>query len=454
MIDTRFEFPDATGPRGPRYWLNPAVLLSVRKKFRRDRTTEWRRRWEEQWPVAPDRSVDYSVLVDRPLASGFSFLILGDTGEGDKSQFGLLPLIRALAPDFIIINGDLAYPAGRAEDFYEGFFAPYRDLGVPIWAVPGNHEYYSRHSGREFYELFCTENERARWVENGLHLVPQPGTFWELGAEECPLVVLGVDTGMSGFLDPGRYMMGLLKTEGDPAQLAWLRDRLELAEARGKKVLLLFHIPSLVNLEKSTKTKLDGLYALIGRFSATISAVVTAHEHSFQYYTPEEFSRFIAADGPNAPHYFISGSGGAFLSAVDYDRAEKPDQFQAAYVFPDMTQWQKYSGPVRKMLSFTGLANSGLARGLSSLTTALADVDATRYQSLLQVTVRPDSSGSMTSEMTAFFQTSLEDLYYDQPETRVSVRDGRPAPTSKGLERIALRDHRRADSGLRVRLAP
>ena len=69
--------------------------------------------------------------------------ILGDTGEGDTSQYALLPLLHAANPDLIIINGDVAYPAGELDDFVEGFFRPYTGFGIPIWATAGNHEYYS-----------------------------------------------------------------------------------------------------------------------------------------------------------------------------------------------------------------------------------------------------------------------------------------------------------------------
>jgi len=103
---------------------------------------------------SPDRSAPFSTLVGSPLPASFRFLILGDTGEGDYSQYGTLPMIRAMRPSFVLINGDVAYPAGRNEDFERGFFTPYRGLNVPIWATPGNHEYYSTLKGAEFFGLF------------------------------------------------------------------------------------------------------------------------------------------------------------------------------------------------------------------------------------------------------------------------------------------------------------
>ncbi len=139
-----FVWPRFGSVRGPGFWVDPRNWVASRKKLRRDHTVEWRRRYEAEYPSAPARSVPFEKLTNRDAGTGFSFIILGDTGEGDRSQYGLLPLIRTLAPDFLIINGDLAYPAGREQDFIEGFFAPYQNLQVPVWATPGNHEVPTR----------------------------------------------------------------------------------------------------------------------------------------------------------------------------------------------------------------------------------------------------------------------------------------------------------------------
>jgi hypothetical protein len=160
-------YPSFGVGRGPGFWLDPRNLLASRRIGRRDESVLWRRRQEWETPAPGDRSTDLRALLypgrppEEQALRSFSFIILGDTGEGDKSQYATLPLIRALDPDFLIINGDLAYPAGRVEDFIQGFFEPYQGLQRPIWAVPGNHEYYSPNSGREFHEIFCTRKYEA-----------------------------------------------------------------------------------------------------------------------------------------------------------------------------------------------------------------------------------------------------------------------------------------------------
>jgi len=454
-MPVEFIWPSLHGVRGPGFWLNPVHWLASRKKFRRDHTVEWRQRYENESPTTPDRVGDFRNLIASPdLGRGFSFLILGDTGEGDRSQYGLLPLIRGLDPDFIIINGDLAYPAGSEEDFYEGFFQPYQNLRVPIWAVPGNHEYYSPHNGREFFDLFCTTKHSRLWQDNGLRFVRQPGTYWELSSPACPLVVLAVDSGMTASLDPDRKLFGLLKSDGDSAQLAWLERRLAVAQASEKKVLVLFHIPALVNLEKAGQPKLDRLHGIFARFSQTIAGIVTAHEHSFQHYSPAEFARFLSGGTTPGPHYFVSGSGGAFLSPVEFEPAGSKGQYSASHLFPNKQQWKGYARLTKKAASVVGLARSGLARFVSSLSGALFDQDLARYQSLLRVQVAPDAAGLLTATMTPYFQESLEALYFDQPDATVVVRDGQPRPSPAAMNRLTRRQLDDPSSEIRFPLAP
>jgi hypothetical protein len=435
----RLIYPDKFGgARGPGFWANPANWLAARKKFRRDYSVDWRRRYEQETPSDPARSTDYRALTGRgDLSQSFSFLILGDTGEGDRSQYGLLPLIRGLNPDFMIINGDVAYPAGRVEDFREGFFEPYQNLGIPVWAVPGNHEYYSRQNGREFFEIFCTDNQKSLWQQYGLRFVRQPGTYWELSSPECPLVVLGLDTGMTGTLDPNRSWLGLVKSDGDSAQHAWLEWRLSVAQAQGKKALVLFHIPSLVNAGKAGGPKLTVLHGLFSRYSQTISAIVTAHEHSFQAYSPQTFASFVGGMQPG-PLYFVSGGGGAFLSPVDFD--VNAGTYPVDAVFPDRAQWQQHSSLGSRLASKpkrVDVLDSVFGKVIGSFDVALRDNDAADYHSLTQVNVHVGGPNFVVAEMVPYLLTQVEKLYVNPPTEQVLVRAGEPRPAVAQMQAFA-----------------
>ena len=171
-----FIFPPISRSRGVGFWLKPQNLFAARRDvFRRDHSNEWRHTFDQKLAIFDGglhytRSVPFTKVVKspkRPNPMKIRIALLADTGDGDRSQFGLLPMLRYTEPDLMILNGDIAYPAGRMEDYLAGFFRPYNDLGIPIWAVPGNHEYYSRNRGQEFFDIFCSWKREGLWTSHG-----------------------------------------------------------------------------------------------------------------------------------------------------------------------------------------------------------------------------------------------------------------------------------------------
>src|SRR5205823_3018870 len=83
-------------------------------------------------------------VVRRGDGDDVSFLVLGDTGEGDASQYAVVPSLVSQADgiDFAFICSDLIYPTGDMGDFRERFYRPYRQLEAPIFGIPGNHDWY------------------------------------------------------------------------------------------------------------------------------------------------------------------------------------------------------------------------------------------------------------------------------------------------------------------------
>lgn len=433
--------------RGARYWLRPDNLLAGRRRFRSDHSNEWRYEYLRVSSVPPPppgenpdpaaRSRSFSWLIGKPAANGFRCVILGDSGEGDASQYALLPVIRALAPDFLIINGDVAYPAGEDQDFSEGFFAPYRGLGVPIWAVPGNHDYYSANRGREFHEIFCTELRRAQWEEAGLRLKPQPGTYWELKEPggNPGLVILGVDSGHSGDLDGkrGGGLFGLgTKQPPDQPQHDWLEWRLRLASEAGASVLLLYHIPTLVREAHVKDSHLEWLHRLIAQYPC-IRLVVTAHEHNYQRYDAAVFGGYLArqfgAAAAAPPPYLVAGSSGATISATDFGAGKKTG-WGAAVRYPTEADWKQWAPAGLKLVAKLGLDKSLFKRvvvGLETLFTGLAeesDADRPERETLLLLEYDPVQG----ARVRACFLDDLMKLYAHLPDdTPVHVQSGSPA---------------------------
>src|SRR5919109_2415120 len=77
-------------------------------------------------------------VVQRATGDVTSFLVVGDPGEGDDSQYAVVPglLSQAEGIDFAVICSDLIYPTGDIGDYGARFYQPYRNLHTPIFGVP------------------------------------------------------------------------------------------------------------------------------------------------------------------------------------------------------------------------------------------------------------------------------------------------------------------------------
>jgi hypothetical protein len=209
----------------PFSWLSPLPLW----RSRNDRLARWfgdptddrRRAWMETLGVS-----DSDLVVDHSGPERISFLVLGDTGEGDASQLAVVPplLSQQDGTAFMVICGDVIYPAGGIRDYEEKFFRPYAGYSRPIYGVPGNHDWYDDATG--FMLWFCgaaqaPKRARARmlskaWMRDLLwrraptadaeavarmrpmrespgRRAPQPGPYFAIDAG--PLRLVGIDTG-------------------------------------------------------------------------------------------------------------------------------------------------------------------------------------------------------------------------------------------------------------------
>lgn len=403
-------FPAPARDRGPGFWLNPANLIASRRKLRADHSNEWRYAFEAEHPPSVARSTPFEDLLAGRDAAAFSFAILGDTGEGDRSQYALVPLLRALAPDFLLINGDVAYPAGEFDDFLAGLFRPYNGLNVPIWATAGNHEYYSKGNGRVFYDLFCSRKHAATWTEHGLRHVPMPGMYWELRdpARRTPLVVIGLDSGTKGNLD------GRDGKRPDVRQHEWLDWRLRLADERGDKVMVLFHIPGLVSGAHEAKVYIGEVHRILARHRS-VRAVVCGHIHNHQVYDPATFADYtVRAHGalPPAhtpPHYVVSGNGGATLDGTTFGNGGYP----CAAVYPSSQQWRDHAGAVTRAMNrgFRGWVLTRLAGKIA----AVLDVDPPNLVSFLHVTVQAGGQVDVAHVFVDDLPTLFDPALGDQP---------------------------------------
>src|SRR6185503_3958002 len=95
-------------------------------------------------------------------ARPYTFLVVGDSGDGSVDQLAVRDRMRATAADMIIHTGDMIYDNGATADFDPKFFTPYQDLirRLVFWPCLGNHD-WSTASGQPWRDAFVTPANNA-----------------------------------------------------------------------------------------------------------------------------------------------------------------------------------------------------------------------------------------------------------------------------------------------------
>jgi hypothetical protein len=305
----------------PFSWLHPRTLWQARRNdlishFLADPCDDERRRW-----VAAQRAPE-DFVIDRTDLDPARFLVVGDTGEGDASQWALVPPLLEMGKDthFMVISSDVVYPAGDVNEYLGKFYLPYKDYAAPIYALPGNHDWYDGLSG--FMVHFCgaTPAERSPgknrllrrlWrkaekadpctLEECRKLRPelapperQPGPYFAI--DTAPLRIIGIDAGIGGRVD---------RDQGE-----WLR---RVSKSSRKPKILLTGKPIYVDNEYRYG---DGA---IEDGAVGVDDIVRAPEHNFVAAIGGDihnYQRYPVEVGDRKIQYIVSGGGGAYMSAT------------------------------------------------------------------------------------------------------------------------------------------
>lgn len=314
------------GPRPKFSWLRPSVLWSARNdplvRLFGDPTDDQRRRWIA---AQLERGVSGDFTVDRSdLGDTFSCLIAGDTGEGTHPQFAVVPglLEAGKGTSFLVVMSDVIYPIGNNNEYVDKFFRPYSKYPAPIYAIPGNHDWYDGLGGfmRHLCDVDPPENRSLpgrgfkAWMRDKLWRHPSvlapdtlercrafrpapeqqstlPGPYWVIDTESVRFV--GIDTGIIGNLD------------GDQGD--WLRK----VSAGPKPKILLTGKPLYVNNLREPGKIADRDFTVddIVRDPANnYVAAIGGDIHNYQRYPVQIGDRTI--------QYVVSGGGGAFMHAT------------------------------------------------------------------------------------------------------------------------------------------
>jgi len=272
----------------------------------------------------------------------FSFLVIGDPGEGDPSQYSLASsyLKLGLKDDvkFLVISSDVIYPAGAIEDYEANFYLPFQGFAKPIYAIPGNHDWYDALEGfnANFLEpkaaraaiearveadlgltstntrridKFMTEAGRLRRLY-GIDVGKQRAPYFELQTDDFAL--LAIDT-------------GILRTV-DERQRSWIEQA--LGRSRGKFTMAIVGHPRFAagrdmpqmgeghDVSESAES-FAALYRLLEDHNVRIA--MAGDTHDFEYYAAPTNRDGVA----RVMHHFVNGGGGAYLSigtALDFPK--------------------------------------------------------------------------------------------------------------------------------------
>jgi uncharacterized membrane protein HdeD (DUF308 family) len=341
------------------YFFNSETWASgVWHRWAAARTDTWRENMVEalREHYRPEGVPDDRLFRVEPAglsgSEDFTFLVAGDTGDGGAAQHSLRDqyVLLGKRPDvkFLVVSSDVIYPDGAMRDYEANFYLPFKGFTKPIYAIPGNHDWYDALEGfaanflkedaaricmlsrldtdgglttraRGRVDRYIREAARLR-KEFGINAALQRGPFFEVQTAQFALIA--VDT-------------GVLKTV-DSAQWDWLKAA--LARSRGKFTMVILGHPLYTaghyqgNVDELTGEWSPPLAA--GDDTAAFTAIhrlLRAHPvevvmagdmHFFEYYR----EAFTDQGQTRTMHHFVNGGGGAYVCVgMPFDWPRTPD---------------------------------------------------------------------------------------------------------------------------------
>jgi hypothetical protein len=204
------------------------------------------------------------------------------------------------------------------KDYEAKFWLPFKGVTIPVYAIPGNHDWYD--ALEAFAATFFREDAaraaiRAR-VEADLRVTSTTGDRIEQLVREAERLRrdYGVQTGLQRApffeLQTDRFALiavdtGVLRTI-DPAQSRWLEAA--LARAAGKTTMAILGHPFFAgghDLAAGDEAFMRLKSLLLQR---RVTIVMAGDTHDFEYYAEPG-----SGTAPTV-HHFVNGGGGAYLS--------------------------------------------------------------------------------------------------------------------------------------------
>ena len=295
---------------------------AVWQEITKNRIDVWRKRAAED---VEKQAVAAGIPADQVFAispqgideKDFGFIVIGDTGEGDPSQAVLRDqLIAAGKRDdikFLVVSSDVIYPDGKMKDYERNFYLPFKGFEKPIYAIPGNHDWFDADEGFNANFLEPTASlttSRARLLEDlKTDAITDDRRYLDNIAEAKRLrEYYRIDNGhqRAPFFEmhsPGFSLIaadtGILKRLDDK-QFAWLEESLIRAGTNYKMVILGHPFYVAGRYMAGEDEDFNEIHELLKRYN--VNTVMAGDTHDFEHYREGEML------------HFVNGGGGAYLS--------------------------------------------------------------------------------------------------------------------------------------------
>ncbi|HKP67959.1 MAG TPA: DUF308 domain-containing protein [Pyrinomonadaceae bacterium] len=303
----------------------------VWQEITKARVDPWRKRGAEEVEAdalrkgIPKEKI-FAVETENESQTGdFSFIVIGDTGEGDPSQMVLRDQLIAAGKrenvKFLVLSSDVIYPDGKMKDYETNFYLPFKGFDKPIYAIPGNHDWFDANEG--FNANFLEHDAavltlRARQAEDfKTDLITTDQRFESMTAAAARLRQLySISNGhqRAPYFEIHRAGFSFIAADTgimkslDSKQRDWLEAALQRAGTNFKVVNLghPFYVAGTDATEGHQEFK--DIYDLLRRYRVEVA--MAGDTHDFEFYK----ENYQADDGKHEMFHFVNGGGGAYLS--------------------------------------------------------------------------------------------------------------------------------------------
>jgi 3',5'-cyclic AMP phosphodiesterase CpdA len=221
----------------------------------------------------------------------------------------------------MVIASDVIYPTGSMKNYEANFWLPFKGFDKPVYAIPGNHDWYDALEG--FVATFFLPDAaavamRARVeADKRLTSTTESRIAWLIGESERLRREYGVPTGFQRApyfqIQTERFALlavdtGVLRRV-DADQLAWLRAALEQSRGKFKMAILGHPLYAGGQYLAAGDGDFTALQALLREHE--VEVVMAGDTHDLEHYV----ERYRTGGAERVMHHVVNGRGGAYLSS-------------------------------------------------------------------------------------------------------------------------------------------